>query len=315
MKKTFIALLISALLLPAVSFAATFNQNLSYGSSGSAVTDLQNFLTAQGLYTGPITGGFFNLTKRAVIAFQQQNGIQPASGFFGPLTRAFFNKIGLSTSSVATANLSTPTISNTNSAPPVQATTTPWAVLEVRGFAEANQNGWTELTIPNEVGEQHYYRLENGTWVQKDTLAEAQQPYQPPLPPPTATELAGITWMCDQMTVVATSVSMQDCNSNMLTVYDSNAAARANMDFLIQTLQQEQSNSLQTQAQNTNNSYLRFQLQQLQNSVAANSATIQQEQQQAQQQAYQQQQAQIMQQFEQQQAQEKAAQQAQELQF
>jgi hypothetical protein len=119
--------------------------------------------------------------------------------------------------------------------------------LEVRGFAEANQNGWTELTIPNEVGEQHFYRLENGTWVQKNTLAEAQQPYQAPLPPPTATQLAEITWMCDQMTAVVSSVSMQDCNSTMLTVYNSNAATRANMDFLIQTNQQKQAATSQQQ--------------------------------------------------------------------
>jgi len=101
-----------------VSFAATFNQNLSYGSSGPAVTNLQSFLTAQDLYAGPITGGFFNLTKSAVIAFQKKNDIQPASGFVGPLTRAVINKlIPSAASSSATSALLTPSVSSTNQTP------------------------------------------------------------------------------------------------------------------------------------------------------------------------------------------------------
>ena len=92
MKKVIAVLTIAAFLIPAVSLAA-LNQNLSYGSSGPGVTDLQNFLTTQGFYTGPITGNFYGLTRSAVIAFQKQNLIQPASGFVGVLTRAVINSI------------------------------------------------------------------------------------------------------------------------------------------------------------------------------------------------------------------------------
>ncbi len=63
--------------------------NLFLGSRGQNVSKLQNFLQAQGVYSGPVTGYFGPLTKRAVVEFQKQNKINPASGFVGPLTRAF----------------------------------------------------------------------------------------------------------------------------------------------------------------------------------------------------------------------------------
>jgi hypothetical protein len=140
MKKIIITLLISALLLPAVSFAATFNQNLSYGSSGPAVTDLQNFLTAHGLYTGPITGGFFNLTKGAVIAFQKQNNIQPASGFVGPLTRA---KVNLMLSEQTSGQQ---TVSSAASASPVASADTP-ALFTVAQNSDTTLSSETKPTI------------------------------------------------------------------------------------------------------------------------------------------------------------------------
>lgn len=89
MKTTF-AVLMGVLLFPAVSFAA-FNVDLRYGSSGAEVFELQEFLTAEGVYTGPITGNFYSLTLAGVKAFQTKEGVQPVSGFFGPLTRAKAN--------------------------------------------------------------------------------------------------------------------------------------------------------------------------------------------------------------------------------
>jgi hypothetical protein len=74
-------------LLPAVSLAA-FDNNLSYGSTGPSVIELQEFLTREGVYTGPITGNFYALTRAGVVAYQAKEGIVPAAGFFGPLTRA-----------------------------------------------------------------------------------------------------------------------------------------------------------------------------------------------------------------------------------
>lgn len=92
MKKILLALALSFLLTSSVS-AAEFNTNLKYGSKGNDVTRLQEFLTEQGLYNGPITGNFFSLTLKAVKAFQARESITPVSGFFGSLTRAKVNEI------------------------------------------------------------------------------------------------------------------------------------------------------------------------------------------------------------------------------
>lgn len=90
--KLLAAIVIGVLLLPATSLAA-FDTNLRYGSSGAEVLELQEFLTAQGVYNGPITGNFFSLTLAGVKAFQSREGITPVSGFFGPLTRMEANGI------------------------------------------------------------------------------------------------------------------------------------------------------------------------------------------------------------------------------
>ena len=86
--KKIIVLFSLFLLFPAVSFAATANRNLSYGMTGTDVAQLQQFLADENLYSGPITAFFGHLTQAALIAFQQQEGITPASGYFGPITRA-----------------------------------------------------------------------------------------------------------------------------------------------------------------------------------------------------------------------------------
>lgn len=90
MKK--LILLVALLLLPSVSFGA-FDTNLSYGSSGPKVLELQEFLTAQGVYSGPITGNFYSLTLAGVKGLQVKLGVSPVSGFFGPLTRAAANTV------------------------------------------------------------------------------------------------------------------------------------------------------------------------------------------------------------------------------
>jgi peptidoglycan hydrolase-like protein with peptidoglycan-binding domain len=92
MKKTFIYIAILAILSPTLAFAS-FDTNLSYGARSPKVLELQEFLTDQGVYSGPITGNFFSLTLTAVKAFQAKNNISPVSGFFGPLTRAKANDL------------------------------------------------------------------------------------------------------------------------------------------------------------------------------------------------------------------------------
>ena len=72
---------------------ADFNKNLYFGLRQNAdVMDIQEFLTDQGYYAGPITGNFGLLTLQAVRKFQQTQGINP-TGYWGPLTRASANQI------------------------------------------------------------------------------------------------------------------------------------------------------------------------------------------------------------------------------
>ena len=66
---------VAFLVLPLIAFAS-FSRDLQYGSTGSDVTELQEFLTVQGNYSGPITGNFYSLTRQAVVKFQQANNYQ-----------------------------------------------------------------------------------------------------------------------------------------------------------------------------------------------------------------------------------------------
>ena len=79
------------------AFAASdlFERNLYFGLRGdSDVVRLQEFLTKEGVYRGPQNGNFYALTKEGVKKYQKANAIEPAEGFFGPITRtAASNKI------------------------------------------------------------------------------------------------------------------------------------------------------------------------------------------------------------------------------
>lgn len=69
----------------------SFDSNLYYGiTNNQDVTNLQTFLTAQGDYSGPITGNFYGLTKKAVVEFQANNRL-PETGYFGVLSRGVAN--------------------------------------------------------------------------------------------------------------------------------------------------------------------------------------------------------------------------------
>jgi hypothetical protein len=72
--------------------AATYNftEFLDVGLQDAQVTALQQQLTADGLYSGPITGYYGSLTETAVEKFQSAHGIS-AKGYVGPSTRAALN--------------------------------------------------------------------------------------------------------------------------------------------------------------------------------------------------------------------------------
>lgn len=67
-----------------------FTRSLSFGSRGYDVTLLQRAL---GLPTEQQTGFFGPATQTALAAFQSTQGIDPANGYFGPITRGVMNDL------------------------------------------------------------------------------------------------------------------------------------------------------------------------------------------------------------------------------
>lgn len=87
---------------PGQVIKAAILRNLRQGSSGDDVKTLQQKLLEEGVYPeGLITGYFGNLTKQAVIRFQEKyaaeilvpNGLTQGTGFFGPSTRKKMNEL------------------------------------------------------------------------------------------------------------------------------------------------------------------------------------------------------------------------------
>lgn len=76
-----------------------FDSILSVGSAGDDVTNLQEALTKNGVYEGPVTGYFGSLTKAGVKAFQEKYedeiltplGLSRGTGYFGISTRKKLN--------------------------------------------------------------------------------------------------------------------------------------------------------------------------------------------------------------------------------
>lgn len=81
-------------IFPLLVSAQVFERDLEFGMQDDTdITKLQEFLTDEGIYSGPITGNFFSLTLKAVKKFQQREGITPAAGYFGPKTRMKVNAV------------------------------------------------------------------------------------------------------------------------------------------------------------------------------------------------------------------------------
>lgn len=72
------------------------SSGLTVGSRGAEVKKLQEFLISHGyanIIPAGATGYFGGQTRAALAAFQSANGISPAVGYFGPITRAKVNLI------------------------------------------------------------------------------------------------------------------------------------------------------------------------------------------------------------------------------
>ena len=93
MKKLLFCALALSFAFPVFANAQSFSNNLYYGLMGNTdVTALQQFLTAQGDYSGPISGNFYSLTMAGVKTFQVAEGL-PQSGYFGSMSRTAANQI------------------------------------------------------------------------------------------------------------------------------------------------------------------------------------------------------------------------------
>lgn len=76
---------------PVVNTKFVFTKNLSVGSKGNEVVELQKKLKAEGYFNGPTNGNFGQQTKAAVQKYQKAKGVAQL-GNIGPGTRAALNK-------------------------------------------------------------------------------------------------------------------------------------------------------------------------------------------------------------------------------
>ena len=78
------------------TFSYTWNRDLYYGLTNDAdVRALQRVLISEGVYSGPVTGNFFGLTRDGIMAFQQKHNFTsiPDTGYVGTYTRKVLNDL------------------------------------------------------------------------------------------------------------------------------------------------------------------------------------------------------------------------------
>ncbi len=184
MKKFIIAAAIFAF-LPLFA-SAYFDTDLAYGSKGEGVRELQEFLIDQGVLNTAYSGNFYSLTLRAVKAFQIKQSISPASGYFGPKTRAKANDLlaasGVSKDSIATEEgmISMPIAVPSKTTNDTVSSLTDQIKLLQQQLALLQQNQST-LQQKNQQLTQQTQALQQ----QSQALQQIQQQTAPsPLPPP-----------------------------------------------------------------------------------------------------------------------------------
>src|SRR5450756_1219916 len=121
----FLAALVFLVAIPPLASALTFTRPLAFGSSGTDVSALQQYLKDQGYFHYPdITGYFGPYTWRALAAFQWDNKLESV-GYLGPKTELALNQLLdqslaslASSTSAATPSSSPPGIPSLVSLPP-----------------------------------------------------------------------------------------------------------------------------------------------------------------------------------------------------
>src|SRR3990167_7184752 len=119
----------------------SFTRSLTVGSRGDDVTCLQNYLKGAGHLSVNATGYFGSLTKAAAASWQSANGVAPAVGYFGPISRAKYDSLmattvsSSSSSSVASSAGSSSSVAATGEGLTITAATQPAATLAVKSAA------------------------------------------------------------------------------------------------------------------------------------------------------------------------------------
>ncbi|MCR4274938.1 MAG: peptidoglycan-binding protein [Candidatus Campbellbacteria bacterium] len=70
-----------------------FTRDLTDGVSGADVSALQSYLAEKGMFAVAPTGFFGPITKAAVASWQTANGVMPAAGYFGAISRAKYASV------------------------------------------------------------------------------------------------------------------------------------------------------------------------------------------------------------------------------
>lgn len=98
----------------------TITKTLTVGSRGTEVEALQQYLIDEGMLDYSGTLGYFGaLTKAAVIEWQKANDVTPASGLFGPISRAKLAELATTTTGTTgtagtgTTGITTPGVEGT----------------------------------------------------------------------------------------------------------------------------------------------------------------------------------------------------------
>ena len=269
MKKIAQFFILALLVVPAVS-SASINANLKYGAKGQAVIELQDLLSSEDCLSVSSSGYFGLLTLKGVKCFQAKYKLPP-TGYFGTMSREKANGIlsqalgdsnraekaetGIKsvvtppaliqkqTSTTASGCTSTLGFSIISGQPCASVTLTPptpavsWTDIENQNFPQYLQKGALSITLANSLGEQHYYRLENGVYVQKNTHAAALEPF-------TSAQSSNVTVSSTQVTQISTIQSpttSPTVDPLRLSVYGSNSVLFGDPLWLYYSLYTEKS--------------------------------------------------------------------------
>lgn len=184
----------------------TIDNNLRYkmrdASVNGEVTDLQDYLIAEGYMSGQTTGYFGAGTLKAVKLFQAQNSLI-SSGYVGPVTRAKIKELSCSISSISNPN---PVVTN-----PIVITPNYPGMLNITYFT---YNGASNKCLSGVFVGNTGPRVNNGQYVyqsgeyESDEKCKSANPYNTSVPPTVASKKINIT-----------SAYIQQINDNQVNLF------------------------------------------------------------------------------------------------